>query len=248
MSLTHSLTLKHDAQMDYYGKRIATCSSDKLVKIFNVDEGSGNQSLVATLQSHEGTWFNILPISYLYLNHILHISYLSYLYLYLRSGLAGRLVASKIRKLAGVVLLRLESLHLERGRQGEMGENQGTRLAFCIRYVFGSARKYQNTNLDLVIFASKPNPGHRLAILVLPQILFTDLLTLAYSQCNRMGSSRIRPYSSMCLFGRQTLHPHLPTRRLLGPRHPTCTFNRRQYRVLGTPSQTAISYPSRCLP
>ena len=37
------LTLKkqkkqHDVQMDYYSKRIATCSSDRTVKIFSVDD------------------------------------------------------------------------------------------------------------------------------------------------------------------------------------------------------------------
>ena len=30
----------HDAQMDYYGTRLATCSSDKLVKIFEVKDGT----------------------------------------------------------------------------------------------------------------------------------------------------------------------------------------------------------------
>jgi len=42
----------HDAQMDYYGKRLATCSSDRSVKIFEV---SGSQyTHAATLQGHEG--------------------------------------------------------------------------------------------------------------------------------------------------------------------------------------------------
>ena len=26
----------HDAQMDYYGKRIATCSSDRTIKVFDI--------------------------------------------------------------------------------------------------------------------------------------------------------------------------------------------------------------------
>ena len=30
------LTLQHDAQLDYYGKRLATCSSDRTVKVFDV--------------------------------------------------------------------------------------------------------------------------------------------------------------------------------------------------------------------
>jgi len=42
----------HDAQMDYYGTRLATCSSDKLVKIFEVKDGT--QTHVADLRGHEG--------------------------------------------------------------------------------------------------------------------------------------------------------------------------------------------------
>lgn len=42
----------HDVQLDYYGCKMATCSSDRTVKIFDV---SGNQhSLSATLTGHEG--------------------------------------------------------------------------------------------------------------------------------------------------------------------------------------------------
>ncbi|XP_029201627.2 protein SEC13 homolog isoform X1 [Acropora millepora] len=42
----------HDAQMDYYGKKLATCSSDRTVKIFEI---SGNtQTQVACLRGHEG--------------------------------------------------------------------------------------------------------------------------------------------------------------------------------------------------
>lgn len=42
----------HDAQMDYYGTRLATCSSDRSVKIFDVRNGI--QKLVANLTAHEG--------------------------------------------------------------------------------------------------------------------------------------------------------------------------------------------------
>ena len=42
----------HDAQMDYYGTRLATCSSDRSVKVFDVF--NGQQTLVATLVKHEG--------------------------------------------------------------------------------------------------------------------------------------------------------------------------------------------------
>ncbi|CCD24377.1 GTPase-activating protein SEC13 NDAI_0D00630 [Naumovozyma dairenensis CBS 421] len=44
--------LIHDAVLDYYGKRLATCSSDKTIKIFEV-EGE-NYKLIDTLIGHEG--------------------------------------------------------------------------------------------------------------------------------------------------------------------------------------------------
>ncbi|KAK8385315.1 hypothetical protein O3P69_012264 [Scylla paramamosain] len=42
----------HDAQMDFFGTRLATCSSDRSVKIFEV-KGS-THTLVANLREHEG--------------------------------------------------------------------------------------------------------------------------------------------------------------------------------------------------
>ena len=33
------LCLQHDAQLDYYGKRLATCSSDKTIRVFDVVDG-----------------------------------------------------------------------------------------------------------------------------------------------------------------------------------------------------------------
>lgn len=42
----------HDAQMDYYGRRLATASSDRTVRIFEV-EGSSHK-LVQVLSGHEG--------------------------------------------------------------------------------------------------------------------------------------------------------------------------------------------------
>lgn len=42
----------HDAQYDYYGKRLATCSSDKVIKIFDVVNNNINP--VADLIGHEG--------------------------------------------------------------------------------------------------------------------------------------------------------------------------------------------------
>lgn len=42
----------HDAGLDYYGRRLATCSSDKTIKIFEI-EGDQHR-LVETLKGHEG--------------------------------------------------------------------------------------------------------------------------------------------------------------------------------------------------
>jgi len=42
----------HDAQMDYYGTKLATCSSDRTVRIFDVCDGE--QTLVASLKEHQG--------------------------------------------------------------------------------------------------------------------------------------------------------------------------------------------------
>ncbi|KAI9860386.1 MAG: GTPase-activating protein S13 [Vezdaea acicularis] len=42
----------HDAVLDYYGRRLATCSSDKTIKIFEI-EGE-NHRLTETLRGHEG--------------------------------------------------------------------------------------------------------------------------------------------------------------------------------------------------
>ncbi|ORZ29406.1 protein transporter sec-13 [Catenaria anguillulae PL171] len=42
----------HDAQFDYYGKRLATCSSDHTIKVFDVD--ADTHTLVDTLKAHTG--------------------------------------------------------------------------------------------------------------------------------------------------------------------------------------------------
>lgn len=44
--------LVHDAQLDYYGCKLATSSSDRTIKIYYVSEQSAELS--ATLQGHEG--------------------------------------------------------------------------------------------------------------------------------------------------------------------------------------------------
>jgi len=43
----------HDAQFDYYGKRLATASSDRTIKIFSVEPGQPER-LQTTLTGHEG--------------------------------------------------------------------------------------------------------------------------------------------------------------------------------------------------
>lgn len=47
----HLFLFQHDAQMDYYGTRLATCSSDRTVKIFDVR--NGGQILVADLRGYD---------------------------------------------------------------------------------------------------------------------------------------------------------------------------------------------------
>jgi len=44
----------HDAQFDYYGKRVATCSSDKTIKIHSVTEGNNAGVPLADLRGHDG--------------------------------------------------------------------------------------------------------------------------------------------------------------------------------------------------
>lgn len=47
----------HDAQMDYYGKQLATCSSDRTVKIFEVINNT--QSYLTTLRGHDGAVWQV---------------------------------------------------------------------------------------------------------------------------------------------------------------------------------------------
>lgn len=48
----HSDTV-HDAKLDFYGRRLATCSGDRTIRIFDMD-ASGNRTLQATLEGHDG--------------------------------------------------------------------------------------------------------------------------------------------------------------------------------------------------
>jgi len=41
-------------QLDYYGKRLATCSSDRIIKIFDVTPDQTQHQLSAHFQAHEG--------------------------------------------------------------------------------------------------------------------------------------------------------------------------------------------------
>ncbi|KAG2185711.1 hypothetical protein INT43_002146 [Umbelopsis isabellina] len=49
---THHEDMIHDAQLDYYSRRLATASSDRTIKIFDVD--GDKQQLVETLKGHDG--------------------------------------------------------------------------------------------------------------------------------------------------------------------------------------------------
>jgi protein transport protein SEC13 len=42
----------HDAQLDYYGRKLATCSSDRTIKIFDVAEGK--LTPITTIAQHNG--------------------------------------------------------------------------------------------------------------------------------------------------------------------------------------------------
>ncbi|EDV25901.1 uncharacterized protein TRIADDRAFT_24138, partial [Trichoplax adhaerens] len=50
---TQHQDMLHDAQLDYYGKRLATCSSDRSIRVFDVDQ-NGQYFLSSTLINHEG--------------------------------------------------------------------------------------------------------------------------------------------------------------------------------------------------
>lgn len=85
--------------MDYYGKRLATCSSDRSIKIFKIQ--NQEQTLLTTLSGY----FNINKTR--------------------RSSLAGSMGPSKIWKLIGILFLRFKSVHLE-GSRWSMDKNKRT--------------------------------------------------------------------------------------------------------------------------
>ncbi|KAI0696968.1 protein transporter SEC13 [Cerioporus squamosus] len=51
---TYHEDIIHDAQLDYYGKRLATCSSDRTVKVFDVVDGETQRTSGHTLKGHTG--------------------------------------------------------------------------------------------------------------------------------------------------------------------------------------------------
>lgn len=63
----------HDAQLDYYGTRLATCSSDRGVKIFDVQ--NGQQVLIADLRGHEGPVWQVAWAHPMFGNLIASCSY-----------------------------------------------------------------------------------------------------------------------------------------------------------------------------
>ena len=50
---THHEDMVHDAQLDFYGKRLATCSSDRTVKVFDIVNATPSTN-AETLHGHQG--------------------------------------------------------------------------------------------------------------------------------------------------------------------------------------------------
>lgn len=63
----------HDAQLDYYGVHLATCSSDRSVKVFDVRNNT--QRLVTTLMGHEGPVWQVAWANPKYGNILASCSY-----------------------------------------------------------------------------------------------------------------------------------------------------------------------------
>lgn len=70
---TSNEDMTHDAQMDYYGTHLSTCSSDRSVKIFDVC--NGEQILVTDLWGHEGPVWQVVWAHPMYDNILAPCSY-----------------------------------------------------------------------------------------------------------------------------------------------------------------------------
>lgn len=56
---TNHSDMVHDIQLDYYGRRLATASSDRTIKIFEIDQIANTHKLQTTLPGHEGPVWQI---------------------------------------------------------------------------------------------------------------------------------------------------------------------------------------------
>jgi len=45
---------QHDAQMDFLGTKLATCSCDRMIRVFDINLATGTHTFVAELKGHEG--------------------------------------------------------------------------------------------------------------------------------------------------------------------------------------------------
>ena len=63
----------HDAQLDYYGKTLATCSSDRTIKIFDVSKGEPEH--LHDITGHDGPVWQVLSL-FIFLFSLLFFSFL----------------------------------------------------------------------------------------------------------------------------------------------------------------------------
>lgn len=91
---------QHDAQLDYYGKRLATCSSDRTVRVFNVVDGKASGEGVVL----KGSVIPLLRRRVILIEHTVQPH---------RTCLASRMGSSLLRDDPRVVFVRLESLRME---------------------------------------------------------------------------------------------------------------------------------------